>query len=254
MEMKILRNGLKSSSNRKRRKRRNPATPATKTATPKRRNGVSKSSVTAYLKRNGLKAVKPSANPKRKRSKRRRNGLTVAQPRKVSNGLLGNSKQDAIQVGAVIGGAAITQAIGGFLQRFASPYASSFGVGQYTGLIAKGVTALMLVPMVAGMITRKPDVKSFARIGGLVVFGIDIINQFFPQVSLNPFSTQPLVLANGQALLTPSGAVGLAAAAGADNATVNKMAGAISAVASGGGSAKYATYQNPSAVMDDGWD
>jgi len=253
MEMKILRNGLKTSSNRKRksRKRRNPAT-ATAKPVARKRNGVSKTSVASYAKKNGLKLVKKSAaNPKRKRSRKRRNGLAVVKTR--NNGFFGNTKQDAKQVLALGAGAIGTKFVGNLVNGFISPYAASFGVGSYTDLIADGMVAIVVTPYVARMIGGN-EAQKMARLGGLLIVALDVINKFFPQVNVNPFNNAPIVInSSGQALLTANGATDLASAAGANPAVIAKMAGAINAV----GASNNMTYQNTPvmSVADsgDGW-
>jgi len=251
MEMKILQNGLKTSSNRKRkrkstkRRKRNPAVAVAAKPVARKRNGVSVSRAKAVLKKNGLKAVSTKAVGNRKKSKRRRrNGLTVT--RTARNGFFGNTKSDAMQVAALGGGALLTQFVGNLINQFAAPYAASFGIGQYSGLISKGITAVLITPYAVGMVSKKGDSVKMARLGGLLVVGLDLVAQFFPQVNLNPFNNSPVLInSNGAALLTPQGATSLAAAAGADPNTVAKMAGAIQAVTGG---SDYPTYQNP-AVM-----
>lgn len=197
-------NGVKRKT-RKRRKRNGTAARSTvkaKANSAKRRT-ISVASARAVLKRNGLKAVsRTAANPKRKRHhKRKRNGVTVV--RSSRNGIFGNTKHDAMQVGSVVGGMAATKLISKIITPFAAPWAAKIGVGQYTELLVDAGVALMVVPFIAGKVSRNADVRKLSRLGGLVVVGIDAIDQFAPASfqSLNPFSSMgPIVVGpNGQA-------------------------------------------------------
>lgn len=250
MEMKLLKNGLKKSTNRKRRtKKRGKRNPTTAAKTVRRT--TTKAGATAFAKRNGLKLVKKSAaNPKRRKSRKRRNGLTVT--RTAKNGFFGNTKNDAKQVLSVLGGMVGTKLAGSTLNSIVASYLASFGVGNYSDLIVDGFVALTVTPYVAQMVAGQ-EAKKLARLGGLAVVVLDAIAKFFPQLNINPFNNAPIVInSNGQALLTSNGALSLANAAGADTSVTAKMAGAMKRVASSVASPSgYPTFQTVDA--NDGW-
>lgn len=196
----IMENGVKRS----RRRRRNPS-PVVKASTknPTRRRSISLVSAKAVLKKNGMKAIssRVMANPKRRKHHKRRNGLQTITARR-SNGLLGKSRNDAKQVGTILGGAMVTKLISRFISPFVSPYLASTVLGQYVDLIVDGVTALLVVPFIAGKFMKGGETEKNARIGGLLVVGLDAIGHFAPSaLQLNPFITAPLAMGSGGAAI-----------------------------------------------------
>lgn len=203
-----VQNGVKR---RKRRtKRRNGAartTVAAKKSNPAKRRSISLSSAMAVIKRNGKKVVSKSANPKRKRSKRRRNGTGVVVVRR-PNGIFGNSKHDVQQVSSLLGGMAATKLISKVVTPFAAPWLARVGMGQYAEIVTDGVVAIVVVPFIAGKVSRNADVRKMARLGALAVVALDAVDQFAPSSiqALNPFNGggSPIVIgANGQAGIGP---------------------------------------------------
>lgn len=152
---------------------------------------LSMSRVKSFLQKNGLKTMPRGKNP-----------ATVARSR---NGILGNTKSDAKQVGFLMLGAAITKGAGRFLAGFIAPHLSRMSLGKYTTIIADGVVALVAVPFI-GQKTLGKEAATFGRLGGLVVMGIDAVNVFAPDTlgQYNPFiDMTPIVLANGQPAFAP---------------------------------------------------
>jgi hypothetical protein len=208
-EYGYVENGItKTSKNGRRRKRRkNGAVATRKTATAK--NGVrrktSLTSVKAFAKRNGLVLKKAGStgtaqNGKRKR-RRSKNGLVTT--RRAQNGMFGNTKNDVKRVGSVLLGAAGVKAVGKILVSFISPYTSMVNLGAYTQLLVDLGLALFAAPMIAKKVGGQAAADS-ARLGGLLVAGMDVVEIFFPSaLAYSPFNNAPVVMAGNQPLLTP---------------------------------------------------
>ena len=226
-ELVIMENGLK-------RRKSN----GVKTA--KKSNGLTKSRVASFAKKNGLKLVSKTstlANGKRRKHRRhkRRNGLTQPITRR-ANGLLGNTKSDAKKVGFLLGGMALTKALGRFLQSFAAPYLSQVGAGQYSEIICDGVVSLVAIPMVAGKTLGK-EASDWGRLGGLSVVAMDAMEIFFPD-ALNwlPFNNGAgVVIANGQPAVTPTAVAQIVNSTSATPTEKAKVAGAMQELSQGGG-------------------
>lgn len=221
--MKIVKvqNGLRGSKNPRRRKA----------------NGISKSRVSGWAKKNGLKLVS-SQNPRRKKRRgRRRNGIGAPVVR-TRNGLLGNTKSDAKQVGFIMAGAALTKGVGRIVAGFAAPYLSQMGLGRYTTIIADAVVALVAVPFV-GTKTFGREAATFGRLGGLLAVGFDAFNIFAPDTlaAYNPFiDASPIVVANGRAAVAPEAVAQIAQeVANSPNpqAEAAKVAGVMNAASAG---------------------
>lgn len=207
MKYGLVENGLKRK--RKARKRRNPATVA-KAKNPARRS-VSLASAKSVAKRNGLKMVSVS-NPKRKTKRRKRNGLVKASTITRRNGILGNTKSDAKQVATLGIGAVATKIMGRIAQSFVSPYLAQVGVGQYAEIIVDGAVALVVTPFLAGKIVRGGDTAKMARLGGLLVVGLDVVEAFAPNaLQWNPFNTNPVVVGGGGVGVAPAAVAQIAA-------------------------------------------
>lgn len=198
----VTRNGVKRRSTRRKNGAARAAT--VKAKNPAKRRSLGLASVKSFAKRNGLKLVSKSAqNPKRKAHKRkRRNGLaTIPRSR---NGIFGNTKHDAKQVLTLIGGMAGTKLISKFITPYLSPLLAKIGIGNYSTIIVDGAVALLVVPAIAAKIVRGGDTAKLARLGGMVIVGLDLIDEFAPaQFSmLNPFaSSAPIVINNGAAAM-----------------------------------------------------
>lgn len=224
---------------RKRRRARNPVAAKVAKKNPARRRTTNLATVKSVAKRNGYKLAKIGSvsNPKRRRKHhKRRNGLSTVSRR---NGLLGNTKADAKQVGTILAGAAATKMLGKILNSFLSPYLAQVGVGAYSEIVTNAGAALFVIPFLATKFVRGGDVAKNARIGGLLVVGLDVINQFFPSVmGYSPFNTSPVVLtANGPAI-TPAAAAQLAAGVAQSNNPVAAAAAvghAMGQLQNGGG-------------------
>lgn len=245
-KMGIVENGLRR---RRRARRKNPTVAATvRTKNPARRT-VSLASAKAVAKRNGLKLVstKAVANGRKRHKRRRRNGISVTSITRRSNGLLGNTKSDAKQVAVLGGGALATKMIGRVVLSFAQSILSSIGVGNYAEIIVDGATALIITPFIAGKLVKGSDVQKMARLGGLLVVGLDLVEAFAPNaLQWNPFNTSPVIMgANGQAGITPSAVAAIAqGVANSLNPTAEaaKVTGALAVLESGQGWANTDSY------------
>lgn len=221
-----IQNGLRKSSRRK-----NSA------AKPKRRNGTTKAGAISWAKKNGMKVVSKSVanGHKRKhhRKHKRRNGIAAVS--RSRNGIFGNTKHDARQVISLLGGMGATKVLSGILSNFISPYIAQVGAGAYGGIIAEGVIAVFVVPPIAKKIGNPSDAQN-ARLGGLAVVGLSLIEKFGGGgflSGLSPFNSSPIVMAGNTPLLTPQAASQLVANTSASRAEKAVVAGAMQALAAG---------------------
>jgi hypothetical protein len=219
-----MRNGIKRRNSVKR-----------KNGVAKRRNSLTKTRVSAFARKNGLKLVSKSANPhkRRRHHKRRKNGLATVVSRR--NGLLGNSRNDVKQVAYLGAGALLTKTGGRILTGFIAPYMSQFGAGKFTEIAADLAIAVLVVPFVASKVGgRGGDLAKHARLGGLLATALTAIGEFAPQaLAFNPFNTSPVVMANGQAMVTPKAVAQIVAQTDASTADKAKVAGAMAALEHG---------------------
>lgn len=240
--MAEIQNGVtrkKNSSRRKTVKRRNSSV-----AKPKRRNGTTKAGALSFLKKNGLKAVKvgTASNPKRrKRHHKRRNGIAAVS--RSRNGLFPATKRDARRVGGLLGGMAATKIGGRILGNFAAGLLAQVGAGRFAEVLSDGAMALVVVPFVAKKIGTSADADN-ARLGGLAVVGLDLIEQFAPSAlsSLNPFKSSPVIMTGQGAAISLPAAAAMAAEIGNSSnpsAVGNKVAGALLNAADSSGMAGY---------------
>ncbi len=208
--------GLVENGVRRRRKSRRRRNPITKTTTRAKKNPtrrkVSLSSARAVAKRNGLKLVSKSvSNPKRRKHRRRRNGLTTA-VRTRRNGFFGNTRGDAKTVGTVLAGAIATKTIARIVLGYAAPYLAQVGLGKYSEIVVDAVTALTITPFIAKHLVSGGDVAKNARLGGLLVVGLSAIEAVAPSVlQYNPFVTSPVVMTGGGAAVSPAAVAQIAA-------------------------------------------
>ena len=231
-----VKNGLRKKA---RAKRKNPVT--AKSASIRKRSSLSLLRVKGFAKKNGLKLVAKGTplakaqNPKRRKHKKRRNGLQSGGFSLRRNGLLGNSKADVKQVATIGVGGVVTKMVGGFLDSFLAPQIAKVGAGQYSLIISDAIVALTLVPMVAQKIGGNNAARD-ARVGGMLAVGFDLVEMFIPQaLGWNPFNqSQGVVVANGQNALTPAAVAQIVAATDASPATKAKVAGAMQQLQSGG--------------------
>lgn len=204
--------------------------------TTRKRNGVTKARALAFAKKNGLKLVSKTAqNGKRRKRRTKRNGVTSPRSTGImaKNGLLGNTKQDAKRVASVMAGAAITKIASSLISGFAAPYAAQVGLGQYTGLVIDGVLALTVAPMIGKKIGGAQG-ADMARLGGLLVVGVDVLSLFAPSVlSYTPFNNAPVVLNGNTALLTPAAVTDVVNNTSATASEKAAVAGAMRALQSG---------------------
>lgn len=223
-----VRNGaVKANPKRRRKARRNPVT--AKAANPRRRrrrNPVA--SVTT-------RAANPSkaANPRRRR---RRNGVTVAKanPRRKStrrrrNGIFGDTKAEAKQVLSLLAGLAGTKLIGGIATPYVAQLLAYVGMAKFAQPVSNAAVAIFAVAPVAGMVGGRDSAK-LARLGGLAVAGLDVLQLVLPSgFSYSPFAsnTAPIVLAGG---ISPDTAKQIASAAVAEVAAGNNAANTTSKV------------------------
>lgn len=251
-KMAVVQNGAK----RRRTKRRNGT--AGKAATVKARKNPARRVTTlaaakAAAKRNGLVIVsKTVANGRRKKrrgGKRRRNGLqTAAAYTRSRNGLLGKTKNDARVVGGVLGGAVATKLLSRIVVPFVAPYMAQVGAGSFTEIVVDGAIALIAIPLAVGKLSPK-DMGN-ARLGGLLVVAIDGIEMVAPNLlGYNPFNTSAVVVANGQALVTPKAVAAIVEATDASPASKAQVAGAMSQLSSGTGGGGASGGMNPQMVM-----
>jgi hypothetical protein len=235
-KMAVVQNGTK-----RRTKKRNGV--ARKTATVKARKNPARRVTTlaaakAAAKRNGLVIVsKTVANGRRKKRRggKRRNGLaTAAGYTRSRNGLLGKTKNDARVVGGVLGGAVATKLLSRIVVPFVAPYMAQVGAGSFTEIVVDGAIALVAIPLAVGKMSPK-DMGN-ARLGGLLVVAIDAIEMVAPNLlGYNPFNTSAVVVANGQALVTPKAVAAIVEATDASPASKAQVAGAMSQLSSGTG-------------------
>jgi hypothetical protein len=237
-KMAVVQNGTK-----RRTKKRNGV--ARKTATVKAKRNPARRVTTlaaakAAAKRNGLVIVsKTVANGRRKKrrgsGRKRRNGLaTAAGYTRSRNGLLGKTKNDARVVGGVLGGAVATKLLSRIVVPFVAPYMAQVGAGSFTEIVVDGVIALVAIPLAVGKLSPK-DMGN-ARLGGLLVVAIDGIEMVAPNLlGYNPFNTSAVVVANGQALVTPKAVAAIVEATDASPASKAQVAGAMSQLSSGTG-------------------
>jgi hypothetical protein len=257
--MGLMENGLRR---RKRRRRRNPTAAAKSTvrkSNPAVRRSTSLTSVKSYAKRNGLvlrKAGSIVANPRRRKHHKRRNGLQTASSwGRQANGLLGNTKQDAKTVGTLLGGAALTKIVGRFISSFGASYLAQFGVGSYGEIICDGLAAVLITPYLIGMVLKGGDVAKQARIGGLLVVGLDVIQVFAPSaLQYNPFNVSPVVMTGAGAAITPAAAAAIAqgvAASPNPTAAAAKVAGILSQATGTAGAMGGSSYmiRKPALVL-----
>ena len=85
---------------------------------------------------------------------------------------------DAGAVIGLLGGAAVTNMVRGFL-----PANLSTG---WPGYISTGIAAV-LVGQVSGRMLKNPRIGNWVTIGGLLIVGLQIVNEYFPQLNL-PFT------------------------------------------------------------------
>ena len=199
-----------------------------KSTKSKRKNpSVTKAQVSAYAKKNGLKLTK---NPAKKYVARKRNGI------------LGNTKNDVKTVGAVLGGAVGTKAVGRVVQSLIAPYVAQVGLGDYAEIIADALIALTATPIIAKKLGGAKSAND-ARLGGLLTVGLDVIEMIAPDVlRYNPFtSSTPLVISgSGEVALTPDTVTKIVAGTDASDGVKAKVAGAMKQVKSGNVSMKPA--------------
>jgi len=244
-KMGIVENGLRKRRTHK--KRRNPSVVA-KAKNPARRS-VSLASARAVIKKNGLKTVRVSANPKRKHKRRRRNGLVTTTRR---NGFFGNTKGDAKQVLALGAGALGVKAAGRALSGFVSPILSQIGVGQYAEIITDLGLTLFVVPFV-GKKVGGGEAAKMARLGGLLTVALDAVEMFAPNVlSFNPFNNAPIVMTGGGAAVSPQAVAQIAADVESGATSAAKVAGVMRSLdAAGAQSVNTGIYANdvPEAML-----
>lgn len=240
--MAEIQNGVtrkKNSSRRKTVKRRNSSV-----AKPKRRNGTTKAGALSFLKKNGLKAVKVGTAQNGKRKKRhhkRRNGIAAIS--RSRNGLIPTTKSDARKVGFLLGGMAATKIGGRIVANFAAGLLAQVGAGAYAEIVGDAAIALVVVPFAAKKIGNSSDADN-ARLGGLAVVGLDLIEHFAPSAlsSLNPFRSSPIVMTGQGAAISLPAAAAMAAEIGNSanpSAVGNKVAGALLNAADSSGMAGY---------------
>lgn len=227
MEMVKVQNGV--SNPRRRKRRRNPVkrtATATAKANPRKRR--------VKRRRNPVTAtVRATVNPRKRRVKRRRNPVVVTRKRngigRKRNGIFGDTKADAKNVLALAGGLVGTKIAGGIAAPYAAQALAIVGMGKFAKPITDGVLAVTVTPMVAGMIGGS-DAKKMARLGGLVLVVLDIVEILLPQgFAYNPFTSAnstPIVLQGQTAALVNAATQDVANAAinAANNANA-KLAG-----------------------------
>lgn len=254
MKMTSVENGLRK----RKRRRRNPTAKKVGTkANPSRgRRAVSKSSVLAFAKRNGLKVTKTTANPKRKRRRTRRNG-TAAAVRTRRNGFFGNTKGEAMTVGGVLGGAVFTKTLARLLNTYAGSYLAQVGLGNYSEIVMDAIVALTITPMIAGKFFKHGNTAKDARLGGLLVVGLTAIEYIAPSVlQYNPFVTSPVIVNAAGTGVSPATVAQIAngVAADANPAAAAAKVGSVMRALDSGMTQKimpnsYVNRQNPTLVL-----
>jgi len=231
MELVKVQNGVANPRRRKRRK--NPVKRATTaTANPRKRR--------VKRRRNPVTAV-TVANPRKRRVKRRRNPVAVTRKRngvsRKRNGIFGDTKADAKNVLALVSGLVGTKIAGGIAAPYTAQALAVVGMGKFAKPVTDAVIAMTLTPMVAGMVAGG-DVKKMARLGGLALAALDIVEILLPQgFAYNPFTSAnvaPIVLQGQTAALVNAATQDVARAAidAANNASA-KIAGIMSADSGG---------------------
>ena len=252
-KMAVVQNGTK-----KRTKRRNGTAGKTASVKARKKNparrGTTLAGAKSFAKKNGLVIVsKTVANGRRKKrrgsGRKRRNGLaTAAGYTSRRNGLLGKTKNDARVVGGVLGGAVATKLISRIVVPFVAPYMAQVGAGSFTEIVVDGAIALVAIPLAVGKVSPK-DMGN-ARLGGLLVVAIDAIEMVAPNLlGYNPFNTSAVVVANGQALVTPKAVAAIVEATDASPQSKAQVAGAMSQLSSGTGGGGASGGMNPQTVM-----
>lgn len=221
-----VQNGLRKRSNSR---RKNSAT-----AKPKKRNGTTKAGAASFAKKNGMVLISRTAlNGRKKKHHRRHKRNGIAAVSRSRNGIFGNTKHDATQVVALLGGMGATKIIGRIVGNFVSPYISQLGVGNYSGIVSEALVAVFVVPMVAKKIS--PSSAQNARLGGLAVVGLSLIEKFggTSLAGLNPFNTSPIVMSGNQPLIAPNAVAQIVGNTSATAAEKAQVAGAMRALQSG---------------------
>jgi hypothetical protein len=210
---------------------------AKKNGVAKKRNPISLARAKAVIKKNGLKAVSKNGSKKKhhKRHGKKRNGIVAVS--RTRNGLLGNTRSDAKQVAYLGAGALLTKTGGRLLSNLISPYMAQFGMGKYTEVIADLGIAIVAVPWIANKVGgRTGDLAKHARLGGLLAASLTLVGEIAPSaLAFNPFNTSPVVLANGQTMVTPKAVAQIVAQTDASASDKAKVAGAMAALESGRG-------------------
>lgn len=218
MELVRVQNG--AANPRRRKRRRNPVT-RTKTATARATANPRKRRV--KRRRNPVTAtVKATANPRKRRVKRRRNPVAVTRKRngitRKRNGIFGNTKADAKNVLALVGGLIGTKIAGGIVNPYGAQILAYVGLGKFSKPIVDGAIAMTVTPIVAGMIAGQ-DAKKMARLGGLAIAVLDVIEILLP----SGFAYNPFTSANSTPILLQGNTAAIVNAATQDvaNAAIN---------------------------------
>lgn len=200
-EITEIRNGARKNGSRS----KNPASKRTTT----------RPMAAGWAKANGYKLVKKTAanttksNPKRKRKKRRTR-------KRRNNGIFGDTKAEIKTVSSLVGGVVGTRIAGGIVSPYAARVLAYLGLQNFAQIAADGTVAVLVTPYIAGMIAGA-EAKKYARLGGLVVVGLDILEMLLPEdFSVNPFSsvnTNPIVVGANRLIDTAGGAALAAKAA-----------------------------------------
>lgn len=249
----IVENGLRKRRGTKRR-RRNPVAVA-KAKNPARRRSISLASARSVIKKNGLKAVSMKANGRKKHKRRRRNGLVTSKAiGSRRNGFFGNTKSDAKQVLSLGAGALGVKAVGRALSAVIQPFLAQIGAGNYATIITDAGLALFVAPYVGAKLAGNEAAK-MVRLGGLLVVGLDLVEQFAPNaLGLNPFNNSPIVMTGAGAAVAPAAVAALAKDVETGRTTAAKVGQAMrsldaaGAQASGGGS-NYISGASPELVV-----
>lgn len=206
--------------------------------TKRKANPLSLAKVQGFLKKNGLKSVKRGAvvaiaNPKRRKGRKRRNGLESAKSFSMTrrNGLLGNTKQQAKDVAGLLGGMLGGKAVGRVLNNFASPYLAQMGLGGYSEIISDGVVALIIAPLVGGKVGGANTAK-FVALGAMANVAVDIVELVAPN-TLSFFGSNALVSNGQQVGLSPAAVTAIVNSTNAPIADKAKVAGAMAQIEAG---------------------
>lgn len=187
--IKLLRNGVKKVSNRRRRKTTKRRNPIAKVANKRRRRRNPSTATSPVLKRsNGVKRV----SNRRRRHSKRRNGAVIRR----SNGFFGNSKEQVVSVVSLLAGLVATKVEGQIAAPIAANLLGMVGLSNYSEAVVQAAAAVTVNKWAADAIKRGSG--KYVMLGGLAMAVMSAVEQMFPQLSTyNPFAsvmTTPLVL------------------------------------------------------------